>query len=510
MPNNTRTYKYSDWSKGEYGTLGGENAPRGSFTGYNLLPYASGLLGPRPGLKTLKPENMPNGILRGFAPTPTPGRDGIFIIGDKAFRFNLFDPTGDTPVEIGTIPNFTGEIVFPKLDTVTNIATTVTEGAVRIDHVNDTIEDLGSPSGHALAIYNSQLILAENTSSNKIFGSALGAVDDWSGGYAFQVGDNWQVTALELQRNTLVIFKRTGIHVASGGPLTNENTSVSIRRASGADAVLHPWWVAADSNESLWFLPLFRRSPAVWTGSQVQYFGNLVFPTYEDETTAALPPTKRSVVNFTGQLTTDSQAFIQGGDSNSMFLRHNGIWSYHTFGVPVSAMTRNVENNLVFTDGGAADAPANFYATRFDIDRPAFTTDGLFSPWDGDNFTPIPNGATLPYFSNDEGSLVRVRSLTVKLKKWKTGVPTNTFTIQLTTLNRQNGQGDYAHAPDVWSETQDSASIGGTHDRITFPKHAAWGLGWQISVSGLIGCAIDDILVEYETSENLPRTNSGR
>lgn len=500
----TRIFRYDSFKGGEFGTLGQEKAPPNSFTGTNVLVYGTGLIGPRPGLKNITPQNQPNGVILGWAPTPTPGRDGIFIIGTTVYRFNLFDPATDTPFAFGSVPNSSGEIVFPKLATTTNIATTVSEGAVNIDQVNDVVTDLGSPSGHTHTVYGDQLILAENTSSRHILASALGSFSDWTGGYNFAIGDFWQVTALEPQRNNLVIFKRTGIHVLSG-PVTNENTGLVIRKVLGLDGVLHPWHVARDSQDSLWFFQLFRDYPSVFAGSAVTSFNHLRFPTREEDLTAALPPVKRSVVGLQGQLTQDSQCFIQGGSSQSMFLHHNSIWTFHHFETPITAMARGVENNLVITDGGSVSTPAKFYSTRFDADRPAFTTDGLFGPGDGSN-TPLAAEFTLPDFYNPDGRTIHVRALELTIKKWQTGVTTNTLTVDITTLGRTNGALDIANQTSTWSELGSASSVSGTHDRLVFPKECYPGLGWRVRVSGIVGVAVADITVEYTENYDQPRT----
>lgn len=508
MATRKRSLAFTNFKGGEWGLLGGENAPAGSFSGKNVIVYADGLIGPRAGLKNITPENMVSGKLIAFAPTPTPGRDGIFIIGETAYRFNLFDPAGDTPVSVGTVPNAAGHVLYPKLNTSTNIVTAATEGAVEINQITDSVNSYFSPSGHTHELFGFQLVLADSTSSPRIYASAIGDFTDWSDGFFQDIGDNdWQVTAMVTQNNYLTIFKRTGIFVLTG-ELTNDSTSLAIRRVKGINGVLHPWQLGVDSRDVVWFLPLFKAVPASFAGATVTEYSHLQFPTRVEDGTTQAPPVNRGVAILQGQLTPDTPVFVQGGASQSMFIQHNGVWSFHELEVDISGMCRGVENNLVITDGGDTGVDAQFYTTHFDLDRPAFTSDGLSSPGDGSS-TPIEAEFELPYFLNPAGNFVRVRSVSVEVKKWNTGVTTNGLDITVTTLNRTNGAGDYVNPTASWTEAATAATVDGVHDRIVRPLHCALGQGFKIKISNIVGVAIRSVSVDIEEDTNLPRDDNG-
>lgn len=490
--------------------LGGDKAPAGSFHGKNVMVYATGLIGPRPGLRDYTPASMPVGRVRGLAETPVPDREALFVIADTAY-YSSFRDTSIAPVAF-TGDNFGayGGPIKLKPDTTTFLVATLgADGGVwRLTPTSGVAAQLpDSPAGIDHEIYNAQLIVVAGDSTPRLLGSAPsadGVTYDFSDGMFIDVGDNWDAVAVYVQRNYLAIFKRNSIHVLSGVFGTD---NMVVRQISRTIAAHKPWHVAIDNDDRIWWVPLFRENVATFNGTtiaQLAQYDGLEPRNGEDEQL----PQKRGVVAFEGQLTSTSAIATQYGDTASQaILSHNGVISFHEYEVPVSGLLYAQGNHVTFTDGGDESTAAHIYACNFEYDRPGFTTDDNARPGDGSNI-PLDAEFELPYFFTKDGGSVRVRSVTVEVVKWNTGVATNTLTCTATTLNRPQGAGDSTGTPQVWAEAASAASVDGSHDRLVLPMHLPKGQGFGIKLSGIVGVAIKSVTVNYETDPNLPRDDN--
>lgn len=512
----TRKIEYTSFATGEWGLKGGDNANDGAFHGLNIMVYSNGFVGPRPGLKNFTPASMPVGKLRALVETPTPDREGMFIIGNTAYYSSFRDFTIAPVALTGDVLSAGSSPLHPHIDTTTFlVADPDSPGGVwRLDQVAGTMAQLsGAPAGTDLAIYDSQLIIVGSSDRPRLFGSAPtedGVTYDFSDGMFQDVGDNWGIGAILVQNNYLAIIKRNSIHVMSGVFGTD---SMVIRTVNSAVATKWAWNVTRDNDERIWFLPLFRENPASFTGATVAQLGQYTHlePREEDDNTL---PMKRGITAFQGQLNNSSMLAVEGGDVQNAILNHNGVMTYHHFDVPVTGMIASLNNHVVLTDGGTDSTAASLYACNFEWDRPAFTTDDNASPGDGTD-TPFDCELEIPHYFAPVGRygqggshLVRVRSVVVEVLKYDTGVATNSLNMTVTTINRTNGAGEVVNPTRSWTDAHTNATTEGVHDRITFPVMCAWGQGWKINLTSIVGIAIKSVTIEYEPSDNLPRTDN--
>jgi hypothetical protein len=155
-----RTVVFDNFRGGEWGLLGGEKPPANSFHGKNVMVYANGLIGPRPGLKDFTPDNMPNGKLRAFVETPVPDREGLFIIGNVAY-YSSFRNFTITPVAYtGDVLSAGDDPLHPKIDTTSFLVAVpkstpmATDGGVwRLRPTNATMEQLQNPDSSFCAFW---------------------------------------------------------------------------------------------------------------------------------------------------------------------------------------------------------------------------------------------------------------------------------------------------------------------------------------------------------------------
>jgi hypothetical protein len=508
-PTRFSSITYDNFSAGEVGLKGLDKAPPGSFHAKNMMMYSNGFIGPRPGLKNFTPTSMPVGKLRALVETPTPDREGMFIIGNTAYYYSFRDFTIAPVALTGDVLSAGTGPLHPRLDTTTFLVAVpdAPGGVWRLNQVAGTMSQLsGAPAGVDLTIYDAQLIVVKSADLPRLLGSAPsedGVIYDFTDGMFQDVGDNWGIGSIVVQNNYLTIIKRNSIHVLSGVFGTD---NMVIRDVNHAVATNVAWHVALDNDDRVWYLPLFRENPATFSGATVTQLGqfNGLSPREGED---GVLPVKRGIAAFEGELNNSSIIAVQGGDEHVGILRHNDVVTFHQFEVPVSGMLATLNDHVVLTDGGTDSTPANIYACKFEYDRPAFTSDGNGSPGDGSN-TPLDAFIELPSYFTPDGRLIRVRSVSVDIIKYNTGVATNHLTATVTTLNRTNGADDVASSPSNWTEVSSVATTDGVHDRIVFSKLLVMGQGFRIKLSNIAGIAIKSVHVEFEEQPGLPRSES--
>lgn len=488
---------WDNFSGGDYGTQGGERAPQGTFKASNMIVRANGMIGPRPGLRNITPDSMPDGFLLGIATGPVVEKNCLFIIDQTAYHFDLGN-TATAPTAFGSMfPFAPNQPVKPKLQTADWLVP-ITYGAAPgtqdkmyvLDPAANTLAELSSDSlgGHEFVQQGQQIIVAQSEFSNQLDASSPIDPTDWSAGLFADIGDDWQVTALFVLKNVLAIIKRTGWHILSG--VFGDPTTQFIRQISQADGVLHPWQAEIDQNDQIWFWPLFKFSPGVFNGAALQYLGIYDFPTRENDDTLADEPIKRSVVVIDGDKTASDPVFIQGGDSQMMLVQHNGVWTFHNFETTISAMAAKNGQQLVITDGGGESDPAQFYSTVFTLGRPAFTSDTVCGPGDNSD-TPLNASLTLPQHWSQDGREMFPRQLVVDFVSWDTGTEeTNHFDMTLRILGTadQNGVGlEQEGTTQSWDEVVDSSSADGTRRRAVFWFSETHGAGVELQITNIRG-----------------------
>lgn len=145
-----------------------------------------------------------------------------------------------------------------------------------------------------------------------------------------------------------------------------------------------------------------------------------------------------------------------------------------------------------------APSEANYYQMRLDLERPAFTTEYLANPGD-DSSTPLNAWFYTKLTRDPQGREMRVTKVFVEIHKWNTGVADNEFTIDVRTFGR-NGGDAYTSATATWTESAAEVGIGfdGEADTVikNFGQNA--GTGFQIGITGIVGIAVNRIVVEAE------------
>lgn len=498
-----QTVTFDDFSKGEWSTYGGIKPQPGTFTADNMIVRANGLIGPRAGLKDVTPASMPVGSLIALHAGPTPSKDGLFIVGNAVYYFDLFN-AAVAPTAMGTLGATPSVVLKPHLATTKYYLAVPGDKCYVLDPIAGTTTALtGSPGGHAIVQYGVRLVVAESTGSNRIWVSDPQNFNSWPAPNFIDVGDDWQVTGFFVQKNHLAIFKREGLYVLTNTPTINE----VIRLIDTMQGPLHPWQADIDQDDMIYMVSAFEINPATFDGNDGKQLAYLKELGGARDDTDATPPTKRGVQTFSGELTSSSTAVVGkdlAGD-DIMLLNHNNVWTKHSIGVPVSGLMTASNSQLVISDGGAGGVAAKIYTTRTDLGRPAFLSDGLAALGDGSD-TPLHATLTLPEWYSPDGTEVAVASVIIDVVKWSTGASLNNhIAVTSTSLGGYQRPGNTPAQTQDWDEAGSAALTTGLQDRLQFNFEQIRGAGFQIILNNIRGIDIRAVSVVVQMQPNLPR-----
>lgn len=502
---------YENFGGGEVGRLGELKSPDGTFHGKNVMTYGNGLLGPRPGIVEKTPISMPTGKLRFIGNIPVGGAGGIFIIGRNVYHFDLYNPSSAPTIDGTQLADVDGntKAIPGKNFTAWLYVTVPGDKVYRIDGSSVNGID-GSPGGVAIEIYGERMLIAESQASPRIFYNDPNLGPEFTGWNSdfFDVGDNWQVTAIREQRQGVTIYKGRSIWVMTGVPGVN----AVLRPISHNQPPIHPWQEDMGEDDISIFIPVFRSNPESFNGSsvdRVSHLKELVGPL--DQSPNPTLPLRRGLTVVEGDLQIASVIAIQNKGDNSavMLYRHNGVWTAHETDLDLSGMSAKSGAIITMTDGGGDSASAKIYHTRLDYDRPAFASDQFAQPGDA-SLTPFDAFVEFPRWESQDSKNVRVRSVTVDFQKWNTGADdTNHFECEITSVGVEENDGEHTTNFE-WDEvgSESASTPEGTPARRVFRFHddTKFGGGFQLALRSIRGVAFKKIVVELEVDPSQPRT----
>ncbi len=194
------------------------------------------------------------------------------------------------------------------------------------------------------------------------------------------------------------------------------------------------------------------------------------------------------------------------GANGRMLLMHNGAWSMHDFGIPMSQLwTSDGRGRLFAFNDNAGAVGVSLYQTQLRLDRPAFVSDVTARPGDNSD-TPLAANVSLPEVWTEDGTDLRVRRVIIDLTSWNTGSSVaNQVDVAVTALGVR-GLDDPTGPPRSWTEPGSSASTAGVRRRLvldfgTMPP----GGGYQVRLSNIKGVSIRAIRVVSDELPGRPR-----
>lgn len=515
--NKVSTVVMNNWKFGDYGDFGGRNAPEGSFSGLNVLVYANGSVGPRPGFGDSTPASMPTGKILGFLLTNVVDREGFFIIGNTVRRFST--TTLAAPSTVGTLGTTPTALLSTKLQPEAKVLIAVpgTGGAVYTANVSaDTVTALtGSPRSKDVEQYGQQVLALADDTPYRLWYSAVNDPNSWPAGNFTDIGDNYSANAVLNQGNGVTIFKEQGVYVLQGVPGSD---SEIVRRPFSGEGVLSFLDTSRDQQERIHFRPWTRVAPATFNGQSPAYDQFLQWFTYGVRNNILQePPAVTGVVSFNDDMAPTATVMLQGSSQNKMIIQHNGAWTRHSTSVDITGLASPYPSGLGFitTDGGNTGVAAKFWRMELSADRPAFVSDGINQP--GDNSTtPVPSSFSTREWWNPDGTEIAIRKVIVEFDRWDTGItnPTNYnhFDIEITMLTKFHSNPstpgtNFNLTTQSWNQNPNlsAATAVGTPDRAVFEFKKEWGGGFVIKANNLRGVAIKGYRIEIENNTDISR-----
>lgn len=508
-----RVASWSSWRRGEFGRIGGQDAPAGSFTGVNVMVTRDGSIVPRQGWRDVTPAGVIAGATSGLYFTGTTNKDLTWVQGTVVRQ-------SPGAVGGGAIVNYAGALAVSP--------TKVTDGFVvnqiiyltvfgdktyRLDAVASTLAALTGtpPGGRAVCVYGDRLIVGGLSGfPNRIQISAAANFNSWPSTNIIDIGgDNVEIRALYPMRDFLVIVRADGsVYVLTGVPTVNETVRkiVGFPKVAMGGQVLNAARAAMDlSNDTIWHVGLHELIPVRYNGARVQTIPELLFAparTGIDQTDGLVPSYGAAAGSER------DECILTSKPDGAFATRRNGAWTKHAFAAAIGAN----QQGYLQGDGGDAVYMLGAVGTTPKIMRMAFADRNGAAPINGAGFFAAESAgdlsvevnfqatATMPDIYAGDDNEVIVRHVIVDFETFTAGggsVFTNHFDVTVTTLGIYEGQ------PSSETKSFDAAQAGGSagqRERRRLSFALGRGNGFRVSLDNLRGVKIKrvEVLAELE------------
>lgn len=499
---------YADWSGGWYGLLDPAKTPANMFDARNMILYANGAIGPRPGLKAFNLGRTPGGKVTAFYHTLATDNALLYIDGTHVWSVDD-DNTGTDVVDYGAldgVPSNDLPAPFVNIDTDFTITSSETVGGgSKLYHVHLHTASMGViPTGgtNTLSFYGVRLVKAgflQILYSNRLdplTWSALGFIDIAPKG--------GEVVFVSEQRNHLTIVTRDGQWwVLTGVPGVND-TLRKINDTQISPAMLVPPAFIDVGDDLVYALSPVNNFPVFFDGANYKELPYLAMdpanPRASYASSGNIFTAYKSVKAIQGA-DNSSPAFILPNPTNQMLAKHHGAWVLHQFSVNVGNSWASDGRGRVFCFGpiqAGAGTPA--YVMDLRLERPAFASDTFAQP--GDNsITPVNATITFPEEWSPDGELLRVDEVVLDIIRWNTGAAANNHVDAVVTSMARGSELADGTQTKSWDQPVSSspATQAGQRDRIKFAfGEQGDGSGWKLSLNNIRGITIRQVIVNYD------------
>lgn len=489
------TLRVADFKGGDFGVRDPAKADADTFSGVNVYPYSSGLLGVRAGLKQLTVTGLPTHPI-------VPGPLGFWCYSNKLvvflsrpYEFPVAggaatawapypdNPTPSSPVRFVMAAGVVYSLCNGKLYKHTNPTTT-------------TAVSLPSPLSHIVR-WGYYFVGVDRNIPWRIWFSTVDATgahyDQWGANNYLDIGGNEAITALNPIFNTLYVGKRSGWNSVSGVL----GTLASVRGVAIGLGPVDPRLTTVTTDNRILYWPVEAR-PAWFNGERV-YLDAL-----QDVTPRSTPFTCDSVI-----VTPTARRLVLANDvtaGTELLSWSERAWSRHLFPGRLGGL---VPGNVV--DGGGLP-PDTVYAVlapttvgdpvvitsyQHTLDRPGSVDDLYAAPGDIGGSGPVIGQVSFPSYWEPIGRQVQVRSIIVQFRKWNGGVSDalNQIEVRLD-AHGAYGRGVTAGVTANWDEPTERASVDGSDDswRVNVGEQG-FGNGFQLHVTKMIGVALREVIV---------------
>lgn len=506
-----RTVIYNDFSFGDFGRIEPWNAPKGSWTGQNMVVYRTGEIGVRAGVRRVPLTGTPVGAVwqMGILPGGTTV-DVWFGQGNVVRYFDAARPDGIITTLSGTLTGTPTRGIVDRFEAGDQTFIVTPSQAAYVITSSAVTAMTGAPNGFSIALHGDRMVIASSFVSPSVLRySAAANFNSWPAANSITVGGSDQIYALREQRGQLQVLKsQAGFYTLTGVPGINETLRYNLSNVGPQGNVNAVRTVRAQ--DGIWMVTAREAVPSRFDGSRIRTWEHIPF--------ASVGGQNLGIEGFPiGD--PDAAFFVQGDIASELTTQRNwllnrGTWSKHIFGFNPVGLTAAVSFGylqdaltiatsrqspiIVMTDGGSASAAPNFYTWLPDIDRPG-TENNPFSVGTeraGDDSTAqVTGNFDLPEWWSDEGSEVLVRTVVVEFRAWNTGGSlTNHFDVTVNNIRPYENESPITTETQAWDRAGARSSTSGTIYREAFSFGGQGvGNGVQLKFSNIRGVAIKRI-----------------
>jgi hypothetical protein len=504
--------RYNDFSGGDYGILDPARAKRNQYSGINVIEYNSGLLGVRPGFKTVPVAWPGTSNLDGDIST-VPGPLGFDVWGEElVLQLNSRSygiPISEDPI----VPHVLGVYSSPPTEFVryaqggTSLYSTVDGVLYKHTAGGSTATVVSTPFPiRSLVRWNYNLVAVDIDNPSRIWYSTVDVngpnFDSWGANNYLDVGSTVGINTLRPLFNTLYAGKTDG------------------------------WWGVSGILGSLAYVrfrvmgngPIDERQVTTTTDNRILYWPNEPVPAWFGGEGVALDKNQQ-IVGFKRVFAADTvvstptgQRLVMLGErqdaagdpiESGMLVHQNDAWSSHVLANSFSALVpQDVRAGGQLPDGTifAVKTPTTVGETveiqsfSHGLHRPGHASDKWAGPTDSGETQLVTGNINLSAFYDPQGRSLLVRSVIVQFKKWASGtaLTKNRLEVQVIPLGVYDG-GTLESEIQVWEEDSDRSAVTGTDDSFRFEVGAqGWANGYQIRFPQLRGVAIREVVVTIE------------
>jgi hypothetical protein len=489
------TVRYADWKGGDYGNKDPGKADSDQFSGINVYPYESGLLGPRAGVKLVPVTGIPNHTI---VPGPLAfwAKDTklVIVIGSTPYEVAIsggissswaaYPSTPLKPIKFvrgGGIPySLSNNVLYKHASSASTVAVSTPAPLSYI--IRWGYYFVGIDANVPWRIWFSTV------------DSAGAHFDTWGANDYLDIGDTEGITAMVPIFNTLYVGKASGWNAVSGVL----GTLASVRGVITGNGPVDPRLTSLTTDNRIVYWPL-GRSPAFFNGERVQIESeielDLVRQTAPADSVIVTPTARRLILAASD--TTQTRIFSY----------YASAWSRHTFPAPLGGFApgdvrdgNQLPEDVVFAVLGPRTVgdPVQIVSYNHNLNRPGHNDDVWSSPFDvggGGKF--VSGNVSFPTYWEPIGRQVRVRSVIVQFRKWASGVvnSANTIRCQIDSIGTYQS-GDRAGSVHDWIEPCERSSSSGTDDswRANLGDQG-YGNGFRVSFPRLVGVALREVVV---------------
>lgn len=489
------TVRYSDWKGGDYGNRDPAKADSDQYTGLNVYPYESGLVGVRAGTKLIPTTGIP-----GHTTVPGPL---AFSVRDSTLVTVIGSTPYSVPIAGGAATAWAAYPSVPlkpiKFLRGAGVTYSLSNGALYKHATTASTVVVPTPFPLSYIVrWGYYFVGIDQTRPWRIWFSTVNAsgaqFDTWGANDFLDIGDTEAITAMVPIFNTLYIGKPAGWNAVSGVL----GTLASVRGAASGNGPVDPRLTTLTTDNRILYWPV-EANPAWFNGERVQL---------EPEQSIGA----RSTAPFTGDtvvVTPTSRRLVMANDTpagTQVLTWANSSWTRHLFPAKLAALSppdvqagANFPADIIY----AALAPTVvgdavvIGAYHHQLDRPGHTADTYAAPIDTGTTALVAGEVAFPSYWEPIGRQVQVRGIIVQFRKWASGVAGALNEVQV----RLDAHGAWGRGPTTgethhWYEPCERSSTSGTDEswRINVGQQG-WGNGFRLHFPKLVGVALREVIV---------------